>query len=755
MGNDNSKRMFFEGLEERRMMSGTPVVDPGPPPPVGWPVVVNGTSGNDVIKVYQSGLSIVVTKNGVTSSYPSDQTSTISVYGLFGNDLIDCSGMGRKVYVEGGSSVDTIMGGSGNDTIYGAMAPVNGQYSAADWWGDSISGGDGNDLIFGAHQANSTLNGGAGNDTVYGGSCDDVVDGGAGNDVLSAGDGANKVYGGLGDDTITTEGGNDLVWGGYGNDQIAVGAGDDWAFGEDGSDSINGGANNDTIDGGTGNDTVMGGAGPYGSDVDHDLLVGGDGTDTVSYKDHFWQVRVSIGSVWNNGAWYYDGNGVKQYPESDYVGSDFENAIGGHSADIIIGTALPNNLDGGPGDDSIFAGAGNDTVNGSLDNDQIFGEAGNDLIDGYFGDDTVFGGDGNDTINGNWGDDFLHGDDESDVITGDWGKDHLFGGHDNDALDGGLDNDVIVALGGGFDTAIGGSSTGDFFWVGPEDTVNTNSSVQSAGNVHVITFFSNTEPTEPDGQDLEDPVIGDIMSDDYDPSYSPQVDYMNIPLYRKEGPTRDDVIQQALGDCYFVSALSGIAGAHPEVIQRSVADLGDGTYAVRFFSGAVEKFYRVDAQLPVVMIDGVQTLAFAGAGGGTLWAPIMEKAFCFHRSAAQSYAGMEGGTLWSAYDSFHMQHDTDEVFWHSKDSYMTKMRNWLANGGVVTVGTDPAALGCNLATPHAYTVVAISADLKTVTLRNPWGVDDDGFKSGPDDGYITISVDEFDNDMNQITYASV
>jgi Ca2+-binding RTX toxin-like protein len=795
MGNDNSKRMVFEGLEERRMMSGgggDP--SPTPPPQLIWPLVVNGSLGDDVIKVYQSGLNIVVTNNGVTNYYSTLQTSTVSIYGKDGSDLIDCSGMGREVYVEGGNQADTIIGGSGNDTVYGA-GPYTGMYSWADYCADSIDGGSGNDQLFAAHWASlPKTNGGPGNDTIYGSAGDDVIAGedgndqifashgnnvidggddndlidagidadlvygGLGNDTIStgggndtvrgatapdqivpwfvtdgadqinAGDGSNKVYGDLGDDTITTGSGNDSVWGGWGNDKIVAGDGYDQLFGEGGDDSLDGGAKNDFMDGGAGNDALNPGAGPVGNDNDTDTMVGGSGTDTVSYAGRFSELQIYLNGTFSSGAVTYDAYGQKQYPEHEYIAGDVENAIGSNYNDLITGNALPNALSGEGGNDTIYGGAGNDTLSGS------------------------------------YGDDALYGEDGSDLITADWGKDRLYAGHDNDTLDGGGNDDLFITVGGGSDTVIGGPTyygeQGDYFWAGPEDSINTNAWVQGTGNVHVIGSFINGASTDLAGQDLPDPAIGDVdCKPDCNPFYSVASHFANVPLFQPGGPSRDDIKQQRLGDCYFLAPLAGIAAAHPEVIRRSVTELGDGTYAVRFFDAGAERFIRVDGQLPVEYANWNYNLTFAAAARGTLWAPIMEKAWAWFRTSDHSYAEIEGsvfngGTPWETYDAFNLYHETDTVAVHSKDSYMTKMKNWLANGGIVSASTYP--FGTDVASAHVYTVVSISADLKSITLRNPWRTDDEGFKdANPNDGYITISVDQFDDDFVFISYASV
>jgi hypothetical protein len=225
---------------------------------------------------------------------------------------------------------------------------------------------------------------------------------------------------------------------------------------------------------------------------------------------------------------------------------------------------------------------------------------------------------------------------------------------------------------------------------------------------------------------------------------------------------RNDIRQGQLGDCYFLAPISGIAEANPNVIRRAITDLGDGTYAVRFWRSGVEKFYRVDDQIPLVWAGGKEVTAFAGLGQGgnnSYWVPMMEKAWALCRKNAQSYESIDGayniftpGTPWETYDQFNMPHSTDTVVFTAKDTYMKKMRNYLMAGGVVCASTH--LVGTSLATGHVYNVVDVSSDLKWVTLRNPWATDDNGFLWGANDGYIHISVDQFDNNMQFVSCAT-
>ncbi|MGD1804938.1 phytase [Dapis sp. BLCC M126] len=101
--------------------------------------------------------------------------------------------------LEGGSEADNIIGGTGNDNIFGfegadTLEGNNGN--------DNIVGDDGNDLLFGQN-GDDTLDGGSGNDFLFGENDDDEMNGGAGNDRLNGGAGSDRLNGGAGSDTLT------------------------------------------------------------------------------------------------------------------------------------------------------------------------------------------------------------------------------------------------------------------------------------------------------------------------------------------------------------------------------------------------------------------------------------------------------------------------------------------------------------------------------------------------------------------------
>jgi Ca2+-binding RTX toxin-like protein len=341
--------------------------------------------------------------------------------------VVDLStGVGDRVTVIGSAGADAItLGASGLNVNGDADVDV----TLANVELGTITGSDGGDTLSGAGDVVTggptslllTMSGDSGDDTIAGGQGDDTITGGTGSNVLSGGDGDDTLTGGQGDDTLAGGMGGDTLTGGLGNDVFDEG------------DSLSG----------------------------TDTMAGGGGNDYLTYAGRSAGVTVTMDGVFDDG----------EAGESDNVGADIEDAVGGLGDNVLVGSTAGNDLTGGPGNDVIDGGSGDDTLSGGLGNDRQTGGAGNDFVFGDDGDDTILEGAGNDTVAGGGDTDLL---DYSGVTggvalvlgtltpqaTGGAGTDqvtdfeNLTGGSGADVL-GGDGNSNVVSGGAGNDTFLG------------------------------------------------------------------------------------------------------------------------------------------------------------------------------------------------------------------------------------------------------------------------------------------------------------
>lgn len=305
-------------------------------------------------------------------------------------------------------------------------------------------------------------------------------------------------------------------------------------------------------------------------------------------------------------------------------------------------TSLPSTAYGNNGDDVLTGGSGADFLEGDLGQDTLRGNGGDDTLWGSGGSDTLWGGPGDDQLYGHGGNDVLHGEDGNDLLNGGSGNDQLFGEYGQD---------TIMAVGLGVDTITGGPQW-DYLWVDSSDSITDASpNEQSLGYVHIISAFhhvsydggktSTAIGLDPLGENLPDPIA---QSAD---NVTAKVNYSNSPLFRPSGPNRNDVFQNLAGDCYFMSAMAAIAGSNPEFIRNMVIALGDGTYAVRFYTAGIPDYVRVDGDL----YEKNGSLAYARLNGsaingaGAIWTPIVEKAFAIFRNDDSNYTTIDGGNV--------------------------------------------------------------------------------------------------------------
>jgi len=115
----------------------------------------------------------------------------------------------------------------------------------------------------------------------------------------------------------------------------------------------------------------------------------------------------------------------------------------------------------------------------------------------------------------------------------------------------------------------------------------------------------------------------------------------------RDGSSALDVKQGALGDCYFLSAISvlGTANVTKMILTKETEWAKLGCFCVRFYRNDREEYVIVDDYFPVMPGEGGKLQwAFVSGGdkGDELWPLVLEKAYA---KLYGSYANIEAGKV--------------------------------------------------------------------------------------------------------------
>lgn len=296
------------------------------------------------------------------------------IVGAAGNDIL--SGLGGNDTLDGGAGADQLTGGIGNDSyiIDNAGDLV---FESAGQGTDSVSASVSHYLY--ANVENLVLTGstnifGVGNDlanTLTGNAGENLLIAGAGVDSVRGGGARDAIFGEGGDDALFGDAGVDYIVAGIGNDSVDGGVDADEIYGEAGDDVLNGGASfhTDIIVGGDGNDTIRGDSG-FG---DFDFLYGNLGNDIFHVDTPADLVFEQAGE--GTDTVFADINGA-----GFYLYDNIENLTLLGSTPFGVGNALGNNITGNAQGNYLLGGAGNDVLNGLGGGDVLFGEGGADTF---------------------------------------------------------------------------------------------------------------------------------------------------------------------------------------------------------------------------------------------------------------------------------------------------------------------------------------------------------------------------------------
>ncbi|MCC2320506.1 C2 family cysteine protease [Cellulomonas xiejunii] len=202
-----------------------------------------------------------------------------------------------------------------------------------------------------------------------------------------------------------------------------------------------------------------------------------------------------------------------------------------------------------------------------------------------------------------------------------------------------------------------------------------------------------------------------------------------------DGVAPSDVMQGALGDCWFQVGLMAVAQADPTLIEEAITRNPNGSYTVRLFEDGEPVHVTVTPEM-VLMPDGSTAFSHAGPRllddnrtlAHELWPLVMEKALAVHWE--NDYAALEYNHPSVA---FELLTGTPAQMARVDAGQVAPqdLARVLDGGGLVAVGTPadrgdlpdifdrPAEQG-GLVGQHAYVLAAADAEAGTLTFVNPW-----------------------------------
>ena len=197
----------------------------------------------------------------------------------------------------------------------------------------------------------------------------------------------------------------------------------------------------------------------------------------------------------------------------------------------------------------------------------------------------------------------------------------------------------------------------------------------------------------------------------------------------------DDVRQGAVGDCWFVGALSILAHQKPKLLKKIIPFNQEyseiGAYLVRLCKDGLWRNVIIDDHFPC---NRAGRLTFTGAARRQLWVPLIEKAAA---KLFGCYEGLHSGTLCEAFallTGFATDREVlrEELSIEQKDVLWARVVSGHSEGFLIGLACAPKSPSLTLKdlhakglqAPHAYVVLnakELRNGSKILQLGNPWG----------------------------------
>ncbi|XP_033102316.1 calpain-A-like isoform X2 [Anneissia japonica] len=210
----------------------------------------------------------------------------------------------------------------------------------------------------------------------------------------------------------------------------------------------------------------------------------------------------------------------------------------------------------------------------------------------------------------------------------------------------------------------------------------------------------------------------------------------NAPLLQVDGISRDDVIQGALSDCWFLASCAGVA-KHKALISMVVK--GDQPLHGEGYCGIVHfRFWRFGSWVDVIIDDRLPTvngkLLYAHSSNtNEFWPALIEKAYAKLNGA---YDGLNGGMASDAMvdltgglaEVFKLKPESGSDLEIFRDLYRgikcSAFMTCSKKGAWQLANTDAQGI----VSGHSYTITAVKwvslvddSQMPLLRVRNPWG----------------------------------
>ena len=189
---------------------------------------------------------------------------------------------------------------------------------------------------------------------------------------------------------------------------------------------------------------------------------------------------------------------------------------------------------------------------------------------------------------------------------------------------------------------------------------------------------------------------------------------------------KDDIVQGALGDCYFLSSLASLA-QNPARIRglfMTTKQNDEGIYCLRMCHEGIWRAVAVDDYFPCLADGSGPAFSQSKPGENELWVLLLEKAWA---KLYGNYERIEAGLTRDVLGD--LTGAPTKIVWNDDPTLWDEMLNAFKKNYLLTAGAadeeqmEKYFQGKGMVTGHAYSLIGCYEILneKLVKLRNPWG----------------------------------